>query len=169
MRRSSSSLREGRGLVRSFESHYSKTKTSKTKQKPNVQVKSKPKQVKPKQAGTCGRSIRNEHTSKSLICTNIKYYRTYSIYLLSRLYAILLPSQRKLHVNVNLASWMMLRAPLTSASLFCFYYNSFHINFIIMNEKCMLKYCTIASKINVTPKGVRLSENLQHSNKIWPQ
>ena len=27
--------------------------------------------VKPKQAGACGRAIRNEHTSKSLICTNI--------------------------------------------------------------------------------------------------
>ena len=51
--------------------------------------------VKPKQAGTCGRSIRNEHTSKSLICTKIKYYRTYSIYSLSRLYAILLSITKK--------------------------------------------------------------------------
>ena len=51
--------------------------------------------VKPKQAGTCGRSIRNEHTSKSLICTNIKCYRTNSIVLLSRLYAILLSIAKK--------------------------------------------------------------------------
>ena len=51
--------------------------------------------VKPKQAGTCGRSIRNDYTSKSLICTNIRYYRTDSIYLLSRLYAILLSITRK--------------------------------------------------------------------------
>ena len=51
--------------------------------------------VKPKQAGSCGRSIRNEHTSTSLICTNIKYYRTYSIYSLSRLYAILLSITKK--------------------------------------------------------------------------
>ena len=51
--------------------------------------------VKPKQAGTCGRGIRNEHASKSLICTNIKYYRTYSIYLLSRLFAILLSITKK--------------------------------------------------------------------------
>ena len=33
-----------------------------------------------------------------------------------------------------------------------------------MNEKCMLKYCTIASKINVTPKGVRKTAAL--SNEI---
>ena len=46
--------------------------------------------VKPKQAGTCGRGIRNKHIVKSLICTIIKCYRTYLIYLLSRLYAILL-------------------------------------------------------------------------------
>ena len=51
--------------------------------------------VKPKQVGTCGRSIRNEHTSKSLICTNIKCYRTYSIYSLSRLCAILLSITKK--------------------------------------------------------------------------
>ena len=51
--------------------------------------------VKPKQAGTCGRSIRNEHTSKSLICTNIKCYWTYSIYSLSRSYAILLSITKK--------------------------------------------------------------------------
>ena len=51
--------------------------------------------VKPEQAGTCGRSIRNEHISKSLICTNIKYYRTYSIYSLSGLYAILLSITKK--------------------------------------------------------------------------
>ena len=51
--------------------------------------------VKPKQAGTCGRGIRNEHTSKSLICTNIKCYRTNSIDLLSRLYAILLSITKK--------------------------------------------------------------------------
>ena len=51
--------------------------------------------VKPKQADTCGLSIRNEYTSKSLICTNIKYYRTYSINLLSRLYEILLSITKK--------------------------------------------------------------------------
>ena len=51
--------------------------------------------VKAKQAGTCGRGIRNEHTSKSLISTNIKYCGTYSIYLLSRLYAILLSITKK--------------------------------------------------------------------------
>ena len=33
------------------------------------------------------------------------------------------PSQRKLHVNGNLASLRMLHAPPTSASLFCFYYS----------------------------------------------
>ena len=33
------------------------------------------------------------------------------------------PSQRKLHVNGNLVSCVMLRAPPTSASLFWFYYN----------------------------------------------
>ena len=52
-------------------------------------------------------------------------------YLLSILYAILYcPSQRKLHVYGNLASWMMVQAPPTTASappttasLFCFYYN----------------------------------------------
>ena len=70
--------------------------------------------VKPKQAGSCGRGIRNEHTSKSLICTNIKSYGTNSIDLLSRL--LYFPSQRKLHVNGNLASWMILRASPTSAS-----------------------------------------------------
>ena len=80
--------------------------------------------VKPKQAGTSGRSIRNEHTLKSLICANIKYYRTYSIYLLSRLYTILLSITKKLHVNMNLALWLILRAPPTSASLFWFYYSS---------------------------------------------
>ena len=32
------------------------------------------------------------------------------------------PSQRKLHVNGNLATWIILRAPPTSASLFWFYY-----------------------------------------------
>ena len=46
--------------------------------------------VKLKQAGTCGRGIRNEHMSKSLICSNIKCYRTNSIDLLPRLYEILL-------------------------------------------------------------------------------
>ena len=51
--------------------------------------------VKPKQSGTYGRGIRNEHTLKSLICTNIKCYRTNSIYLLSRLYAILLSITKK--------------------------------------------------------------------------
>ena len=35
------------------------------------------------------------------------------------------PSQRKLHVNGNLASLMMLHAPPTSASLFWFYYSAF--------------------------------------------
>ena len=34
------------------------------------------------------------------------------------------PSQRKLHVNGNSASCMILRAPPTSASLFWFYYSS---------------------------------------------
>ena len=34
-----------------------------------------------------------------------------------------LPSQRKVHVNGNLAEWMMLHAPPTSASLSWFYYN----------------------------------------------
>ena len=33
------------------------------------------------------------------------------------------PSQRKLHVNGNLALWMMLNGPPTSASLFWFYYS----------------------------------------------
>ena len=51
--------------------------------------------VKQQLTGTCGQSIRNEHTSKSLVCINIKYYRTYSIYLLSRLYAILLSITKK--------------------------------------------------------------------------
>ena len=51
--------------------------------------------VKSKQAGTCGRSSKNEHMSKSLICTNIKYYRTYSTNLHSRLYAILLSIAKK--------------------------------------------------------------------------
>ena len=46
--------------------------------------------VKPQQAGT-----RNENNVKSLICTNIKCYRTYSIYSLSRLYAILLSITKK--------------------------------------------------------------------------
>ena len=41
--------------------------------------------VNPKQAGTCGAGIRNEHHVKSLICTYIKCYRTFSIYSLSRL------------------------------------------------------------------------------------
>ena len=50
--------------------------------------------VKPKQAGTCGRSIRNEYTSKSLICTNIKYNRTY-YFSLSRLNAILVSITKK--------------------------------------------------------------------------
>ena len=44
--------------------------------------------VKPKQAGTCGWG--KLAYVKSLICNNIKCYRTNSIYLLSRLYAILL-------------------------------------------------------------------------------
>ena len=80
--------------------------------------------VKPKQAGTCGRSIRNEHTSKSLICTNIKYYRTNSIYLLSRLYAILLFITKKTE-----RKWKfgivddIIRVLPTSASLFWFYYS----------------------------------------------
>ena len=78
--------------------------------------------VKPKQAGTCGRSIRNELMSN----TNIKCYGTNSIYLLSRLYAILYcPSQRKQHVYGNLASWLMVQAPPTTASLFWFYYSYF--------------------------------------------
>ena len=33
------------------------------------------------------------------------------------------PTQRKLRVNGNLASWMILHAPPTSASLFWFYYS----------------------------------------------
>ena len=64
--------------------------------------------TKPKLTGSCGRGIRNEHMSN----TNIKCYETNSIYLLSRLYAILYcPSQRKQHVYGNLASWMMVQAP----------------------------------------------------------
>ena len=53
--------------------------------------------VKPKQAGSCGRGIRNEHKNyvKSLICTNIKCYSTNSIYSLWRLYAILLSITKK--------------------------------------------------------------------------
>ena len=55
-----------------------------------------------------------------------KCYGTNSIYLLSMLYAILYcPSQRKQHVYENLASWMMVQAPPTTASLFWFYYNNF--------------------------------------------
>ena len=81
--------------------------------------------VKPKQAGTCGRGIRNERTSKSLICsyTNIKCYGTNSIYSLLRLYAILLSIIKK-----TARIWKfgiaddMLQAPPTSASLFWFYY-----------------------------------------------
>ena len=70
--------------------------------------------------------------SKSLIFTNIKCYRTYSIYLLSRLYAILLSITKKtarkwkfgnVKINGNLATCMMFRAPPTSASLFWFYYS----------------------------------------------
>ena len=34
------------------------------------------------------------------------------------------PSQRKLQVNGNLVSWMILRAPPTSTSLIWFYYSS---------------------------------------------
>ena len=42
-----------------------------------------------------------------------------SFYLLLRLYAILYcSSQRKQHVYGNLASWMMVQAPPTTASLF---------------------------------------------------
>ena len=50
---------------------------------------------KPKQTGSCGRGIRNEHMSNTnTIATNIKCYGTNSIYLLSILYAILYcPSQ----------------------------------------------------------------------------
>ena len=33
------------------------------------------------------------------------------------------PSQRKQHIYGNLASWMMVQAPPTTASLFWFYYN----------------------------------------------
>ena len=77
--------------------------------------------VKPKQAGTCGRSIRNEHTSKSLICTNIKYYKKYSIYLLSTLYAILLSITKK--TARKWKSGIADDTPPTSASLFWFYYS----------------------------------------------
>ena len=38
------------------------------------------------------------------------------------------PSQRKRHVNGNLASWVILGAPPTSASLFWFYYSKVNIN-----------------------------------------
>ena len=57
--------------------------------------------------------------------TNIKCYGKDSIYLLSRLYAILYcPSQGKQHVYGNLPSWMMVQAPPTTACLFWFYYNN---------------------------------------------
>ena len=60
-----------------------------------------------------------------LYYTNIKWYGTNSIYLLSRLYAILYcSSQRKQHIYGNLASWMMVQAPPTTASLFWFYHSS---------------------------------------------
>ena len=45
------------------------------------------------------------------------------------------PSQRKLHVNGNLATWMILRAPPTSASLFWFYYNCKEV----MHDKVILR------------------------------
>ena len=52
--------------------------------------------VKPKQTGSCGRGIRNEHMSNMSNYTNMKCYGTNSIYLLSILYAILYyPSQKK--------------------------------------------------------------------------
>ena len=78
--------------------------------------------VKPKQAGTCGWSIRNEHTSKSLICTKIKYYRTYSIYSLSRLYAILLSITKKTARKWKFGIVDDTCVLPTSASLFWFYY-----------------------------------------------
>ena len=34
-----------------------------------------------------------------------------------------IPSQRKLHTNGNLASWMMFHGPPTTANLFLFYYS----------------------------------------------
>ena len=48
---------------------------------------------------------------KSLICTNIKYCRKYYIYLLSRLYAILLSIAKKTARKWKLESWMFMLRP----------------------------------------------------------
>ena len=52
-------------------------------------------------------------------------------------------SQRKLHVNENLASSMMLQAPPTSASLFRLYYNH--------NSVCLINIDLIIMKVIPQP------------------
>ena len=44
------------------------------------------------------------------------------------------PSQRKLQLNGNLASWMMLHAPPTTASLFCFYYSVLKFYVVVSDQ-----------------------------------
>ena len=114
--------------------------------------------VKPKQAGICGRSIRNEHMSKSLICSNIKYYRINSIYSLSRLYAILLSIAKKQHVNGNLASWMILCAPPTSASLFWFYYSTIFLFLERFYCSCF-KYWSFSNIVFLKIKSLKKKKN----------
>ena len=56
------------------------------------------------------------------------------------------PSLRKLHENGNLASWMMLHGPPTSASLFWFYYRH-----VLRNVKGLLDYAiSLLRKKNCT-------------------
>ena len=51
------------------------------------------------------------------------------------------PSQRKQHVYGNLASWMMVQAPPTTASFFWFYY-SHHIKYLCV---CMYIFIYVSN------------------------
>ena len=86
--------------------------------------------------------------------TNIKFYGTSSIYLLSRLCATLYcPSQRKRHLYGNLASWMMVQAPPTIASLFWFYYSLY--NESITHHRTSILDATSSEKDRIMRSTIR--------------